>query len=135
MITLLPPFRANSMQGLSQKVVRGQYEPIASHYTSDLKEMVKKLLQVNPKNRPSCDEILSTHGLLNHITGTLENLDVAPESVPVIQDLLSTIRCPRNLGQITDRLPKSQYSPTKLKRSNSMAIETENNLREKTSSR
>lgn len=133
MITLLPPFRANSMQGLSQKVVRGQYDPIASHYSADLKEMVKKLLQVNPKSRPSCDEILSTHGLLNHITGTLENIDVAPESVPVVQDLLSTIRCPRNLGQITDRLPKSQYSPTKLKRSNSMAIETENNLREKNS--
>lgn len=121
------------MQGLSQKVVRGQYDPIASHYSADLKEMVKKLLQVNPKSRPSCDEILSTHGLLNHITGTLENIDVAPESVPVVQDLLSTIRCPRNLGQITDRLPKSQYSPTKLKRSNSMAIETENNLREKNS--
>jgi hypothetical protein len=64
--------------------VRGLYEPIASHFTADLKEMVKKLLQVNPKNRPSCDDILSTHGLLNHVTGTLENLDVAPESVPVI---------------------------------------------------
>lgn len=97
--------------------------------------MVKKLLQVTPKNRPSCDQILSTHGLLNHVTGTLENLDVAPEQVPVIQDLLSTIRCPRNLGKITDRLPKSQYSPTKLKRSNSMSIETENKLREKISTK
>jgi hypothetical protein len=60
----------------------------------------------------------------------LEELDVTPERVPVIQDLLSTIRCPRNLGQITDRLPKAQYEP-KLRRSNSMAIETVNNLREK----
>jgi len=107
MIILLPPFRATSMQGLSQKVVRGQYDPIASHFSADLKDMVKKLLQVSPKSRPSCDEILSTHGLLNHVTGTLENIDVAPESAPVVQDLLSTIRCPRNLGQITDRLPKS----------------------------
>jgi NIMA (never in mitosis gene a)-related kinase len=98
MITLLPPFRATSMQGLSQKVIRGQYEQIASHYSADLKAMVKKLLQVTPANRPSCDEILGTHGLLNHVTGTLEGIDVAPERVPVIQDLLSTIRCPRNLG-------------------------------------
>jgi NIMA (never in mitosis gene a)-related kinase len=87
--------------------VRGVYDPIPSHFSADLKNMIKNLLQVTPSNRPSCDEILSTPGLLNHITGTLEELDVAPEKVPVIQDLLSTIRCPRNLGQITDRLPKA----------------------------
>jgi hypothetical protein len=96
--------------------------------------MVRLLLQVNPSSRPSCEKILGTHGLLNHITGTLENIDVAQDSVPVLQDLLSTIRCPRNLGQITDRLPKSQYEPT-LRRSNSMAIESniniESNQREK----
>jgi NIMA (never in mitosis gene a)-related kinase len=44
MIALLPPFRANSMQQLSQKVVKGIYDPIASHYSTDLKEMVKSLL-------------------------------------------------------------------------------------------
>lgn len=44
MITLLPPFRANSMQGLSIKVTKGQYDPIASHYSSDLKSVVKSLL-------------------------------------------------------------------------------------------
>ena len=42
----------------------------------------------------------------------------------VDNNLLATIRCPRNLGMITDRLPKSQYQPTGLRRSNSMAIET-----------
>ena len=43
-------------------------------------------------------------------------------------NLLATIRCPRNLGMITDRLPKAQYQP-KLKRSQSMAIETEDKLK------
>jgi hypothetical protein len=36
--------------------------------------------------------------------------------------LLKTIRCPRNLGMITDRLPAPQYQP-KMKRCNSMAID------------
>jgi len=75
MITLLPPFRATSMQGLSLKVTRGIYDPIPSHFTADLSQMVKSCLQVNPGNRPSCDKILATPGLLNHLTGTLEDLD------------------------------------------------------------
>lgn len=49
------------------------------------------------------------------MTGTLENID----SDEINENLLSTIRCPRNLGQITERLPKPQY----MKRSNSMAVD------------
>jgi len=115
MITLMPPFRATSMQGLAQKVVRGVYDPIPSHFTQDLRNIVKNCLQVSPTNRPSCEKILSLPGLLNHMTGTLENMD----SDEVNENLLSTIRCPRNLGQITERLPKPQY----MKRSNSMAVD------------
>jgi len=63
---------------------------------------------------------LSFPGLLNHLTGTLEILDIDADEKN--ENLLSTIRCPRNLGQITERLPKPQYQP--MKRSNSMAIET-----------
>jgi len=55
MITLLPPFRANSMQGLANKVTKGIYDPIPSRYTHDLSQMVKSCLQVNCNNRPSCD--------------------------------------------------------------------------------
>lgn len=36
MITLLPPFRATSMQGLSQKVIKGVYTPISSSFTAEL---------------------------------------------------------------------------------------------------
>jgi hypothetical protein len=44
-------------------------------------------------------------GLLNHITGTLEDLDI---HIDLEKDgLLNTIKCPKDLGQITERLPKS----------------------------
>jgi len=121
MITLLPPFRATSMQALSQKVVRGIYDPIPSHFSIDLTQMVRSTIQVTPKNRPSCDKILAQPGLLNHLTGTLENLDVSPDRKTSNENLLSTIRCPRNLGMITDKLPRAQYSP--LKKSKSTDLE------------
>jgi NIMA (never in mitosis gene a)-related kinase len=110
MITLLPPFRANSMQGLATKVTKGVYDPISSRYSADLQQMVKSCLQVNCEKRPSCDQILATPGLLNHLTGTLEELAFEEESdCSEVDSLLQTIRCPRNLGQITERLPKAQY--------------------------
>jgi NIMA (never in mitosis gene a)-related kinase len=44
MITLLPPFRATSMQGLCTKVTKGIFDPISSRYTLDLQQMVKSCL-------------------------------------------------------------------------------------------
>jgi NIMA (never in mitosis gene a)-related kinase len=55
MITLLPPFRANSMQGLANKVTKGIFDPISSRYSADLHQMIKSCLQVNCAIRPSCD--------------------------------------------------------------------------------
>lgn len=121
MITLLPPFRAQSMQALATKVTRGAYDRVPAHFSADLSQMVKSCLQVMPSNRPSCDKILATPGLLNHLTGTLENLDIDTENQES-NDLLKTIRCPRNLNMMTDRLPAPQYQ-SKMKRCNSMAID------------
>jgi hypothetical protein len=36
MITLLPPFRAQSMAGLATKVMKGNYERIPAHFSEDL---------------------------------------------------------------------------------------------------
>ena len=47
MIALNPPFRAANMSGLYHKVLRGVYEPIPRHYSSDLSMMVKNCLQVS----------------------------------------------------------------------------------------
>lgn len=44
MITLMPPFRAQSMQGLATKVMAGRYDRIPTHFTNDLNQMVKSCL-------------------------------------------------------------------------------------------
>lgn len=102
MITLQPPFRATTMKGLYTKVISGKYDPIPSHHTNDLKNMIKSLLQVKSSERPDCDKILSMPGLLNHLTGTLDEIEAQKE---LNENLISTIRLPRNLGMITERLP------------------------------
>ena len=61
-------------------------------------------------------------GLLNHITGTLININFQIDSEN--DNLLGTIKLPRNLGQISARLPKSQYNL--IKRANSLTQEDDN---------
>ena len=48
-------------------------------------------------------------GLLNHLTGTLNEIEYLKEET---ECLLRTIKLPRNLGMITERLPAAQYDVT-----------------------
>ena len=55
MTTLKPPFRANDMNGLYKRVLKGLYPKIPNNYSTDLGTMIKTLLQVQSNLRPSCD--------------------------------------------------------------------------------
>lgn len=56
MVTLKPPFRAQNMEGLYKKVIKGVYPRINNDlFSEDISIMVKSLLQVNPELRPNCD--------------------------------------------------------------------------------
>jgi NIMA (never in mitosis gene a)-related kinase 1/4/5 len=89
------------MKGLYHKVIAGKYDPLPSPYSQDLKDMIAKCLKVRPSERTTCDKLLATPGLLNHITGTLKEIE-SPEEAAA---LMKTIRMPRNMDQIMDRLP------------------------------
>jgi len=103
-IALKPPFRAEDMQGLYKKVTKGVYPKLPSQFSPELNLIVRRLLTVNPAKRPSCDEILG----MSWISKKLAKL--FPEEIPEIQNiLLSTIRWPKNLMYLTDRLPDSCY--------------------------
>ena len=107
MITLRPPFRAQNMEGLYNKVIKGQFCRIPDRFSNELFEIVKLLIQVNTGLRPSCDEILKNPIIQRRIeyfksfTGELESEDKA---------LLQTIRIPKNLLFLSDKLPKPNYS-------------------------
>ena len=59
MVTLKPPFRADDMQGLYKKVIKGIYPKIPSTYSDDLASVIAALIHVKPNFRPSCDQILN----------------------------------------------------------------------------
>jgi len=70
-----PPFRASTMKGLYAKVVAGKFDPVGPMYSQDFKNIIKNMLQVRATDRPTCDKILAMPGLLNHLTGTLEDIN------------------------------------------------------------
>ena len=108
MITLRPPFRAENMEGLYKKIVKGHFSKIPDIFSNDLHQIVIFLLQVNPKLRPNCDQILNHPILLKRleyfkaITGdnNLSNNN---------KGLLKTIHMPKNLIFLADKLPKPNY--------------------------
>ena len=60
MSTLKPPFRAEDMDGLYKKVIKGQYSKIGNGYSDDLSNVIKMMLQVNPSNRPNAKQLLKS---------------------------------------------------------------------------
>ena len=124
MITLRPPFRAQNMEGLYNKVIKGQFNRIPDRFSNELFEIVKLLIQINTDSRPSCDEILKNPIVQKRIeyfksfTGEQENEDKA---------LLQTIRIPKNLLFLSDKLPKPNYS--KHMRSSSNGVSDKLNMK------
>ena len=106
MITLRPPFRAKDMEGLFNKVCKGQFSKIPERFSEDLFTIVKYLLQVNSIQRPSCEQILQHPIILKRIEyfksfgNDEENEDKC---------LLKTIHMPKNLLFLSDKLPKPNY--------------------------
>jgi NIMA (never in mitosis gene a)-related kinase len=60
MCTLKPPFRAEDMDGLYKKVIKGQYSKIGNGYSEELANIIKLMLQVNPSNRPNAKQLLKS---------------------------------------------------------------------------
>lgn len=111
MITLRPPFRAENMEGLYNKVIKGQYSKIPDKFSNDLVELVKFLLHVNPENRPTAEQILK-HPIIQK---RIEFFKTYTEDMHIENNLLQTIRIPKNLLFLTDRLPQANYEKTKKK--------------------
>lgn len=58
MTTLKPPFRAADMNGLYKRVLKGAYPEIPKKYTKDLSDVIMRMLSVEARLRPSCEQLL-----------------------------------------------------------------------------
>eukprot|EP00930_Biecheleria_cincta_P058714 TRINITY_DN44513_c0_g1_i1.p1 TRINITY_DN44513_c0_g1~~TRINITY_DN44513_c0_g1_i1.p1 ORF type:complete len:527 (-),score=94.07 TRINITY_DN44513_c0_g1_i1:59-1639(-) len=129
MVALRPPFRAEDMEGLYRKVVRGQYPRIPAHYSQDLADVIAALLQVHPRNRPSVDELLQMPQMMRHSNGIVTDTKYSAS------ELLSTIKLPKNAIDLSGCLPKARYGlPEVQEESESFRQETPGSSRARTHS-
>ena len=127
MITLRPPFRAQNMEGLYNKVCKGQFSRIPEKFSDDLYKVVQFLLQVNPVSRPSCEQILN-HPIVQKRIEYFKSFAGEEESED--KCLLKTIHMPKNLLFLSDKLPKPNYDKQfKSSNSNEINIEEAHNYR------
>mmetsp|Transcript_115126 Transcript_115126/g.215486 ORF Transcript_115126/g.215486 Transcript_115126/m.215486 type:complete len:566 (+) Transcript_115126:138-1835(+) len=104
LVALRPPFRAEDMEGLYRKVLRGQYPRIPPHYSQDLSEVLATLLQVNPRHRPSIDQLIDLPVMKRHAPVN------SPSEMSRPTDLLNTIKLPKNAIDLSTCLPKPRYN-------------------------
>ena len=111
MLALHPPFRAENMEALYNKVVKCQYGKISDRYSNDISEIIKLLLKVKSKDRPTCGQILK-HPLVKkrieffQAEAGNEHIDIDDMEEGV---LLRTIRIPNNILFLSDQLPEANY--------------------------
>ena len=105
-IALRPPFKANDMQGLFDKVIKGNYPKIPKKFSNDLTMVIKGLLQVKAKNRPTWDQLLS-HPIITKRIKKLGLEEFSDNSV-----LLKTIQPFNDPSNILYDLPAPAYTST-----------------------
>ena len=110
MLELKPPFRADDMEGLYKKVMKGKYDKINKRYSKDMSDLLDNLFKIEPKERPTCNEILKMPIVQKRIEFFKEQAgfddDINNEDDNV---LLQTIKVPQNILSLGDRLPKANY--------------------------
>jgi NIMA (never in mitosis gene a)-related kinase len=129
MLTLNPPFQADDFDGLYKKVIAGKYNKINSRYSEDMNEILKLLFKVNPKERPTCDELLKLDLIKKRIEFFKAEAGLDFNDIEALDDneLLKTIRISKNLVGLKDKLPKPNYSLPKIKTNNLNQTKTINN--------
>jgi NIMA (never in mitosis gene a)-related kinase len=113
--TLKPPFRAEDMEGLYRKVIKGEFSPIPKTFSHELQMVINGLLQVNPNYRLSCSQVLCIPSVVRHMSSPAEDSEFS---------LLQTIKFPKNIQNISKQLPLPKYMENKPVRNKSTMIPT-----------
>uniref|UniRef100_A0A672I2J0 non-specific serine/threonine protein kinase n=1 Tax=Salarias fasciatus TaxID=181472 RepID=A0A672I2J0_SALFA len=59
MCTLKHAFEAGNMKNLVLKIICGSYPPVSTHYSQDLRALLRQVFKRNPRERPSVNAILA----------------------------------------------------------------------------
>ncbi|XP_019935036.2 NIMA-related kinase 12 [Paralichthys olivaceus] len=79
---LRSPFAASNLMSLLYKITRGEYEPVPDVFSDNISSLIKRMLSLDPENRPSAACVLSIAYVQDH----QENMkDTETDSAPVTQ--------------------------------------------------
>jgi serine/threonine protein kinase len=111
MACLRVPFEGNSIQELYKKINKGIISRIPKKYSKELSDMIKLCLTKDQKKRPSVSELLE-HPVILKKMGT--KIPMQEDIIP--GELWQTIKLPKNLDQLIQRLPQKKYRDSKERR-------------------
>ena len=133
MMALRPPFRAENMEKLFNKVIKGQYSKLSDRYSQDIKDIIQMMLKVNPQERPSCAQILNHELVKKRLEFFQSQIGIEDENIDSMDEgvLLKTIRLPKNILFLTERLPVANYDKGKGSIKKERNINLNNNNRDK----
>ncbi|CAG9312240.1 unnamed protein product [Blepharisma stoltei] len=94
MMNLRHAFDAQSLNGLAMKILKGSYPPTSPFYSKGLRDIVTKMLSVNPSQRPTLIDLLNTPLIRRHVviylrdclTPTTEPKDLDDINVDSLKD-------------------------------------------------
>ena len=113
MLNLNPPFKAANMEALYKKVMKGQYGKINSRYSRDIADIVNNILLVDPKERPSCDEILRNDMVKERIDFFSDREGFNDDEDNNNDTLMKSLRISKNMRFISKQLPNPKYESPK----------------------
>jgi len=79
LLTFKMPFDSKSLPLLWVKVSKGVYDPPSSKYSSEIRDLLKKCLTLDPSKRPSIDDILNLPLIKNRIKNFLNEVQYDPD--------------------------------------------------------
>ena len=68
------PFDANSLPELLMSIITGRYAPIPSQFSTNVRDLIDGMLQLNPEERLSVDQIIEMPFVRNKLGNLLRNL-------------------------------------------------------------
>jgi NIMA (never in mitosis gene a)-related kinase len=147
MAMLKTPFRSNTMEGLFQKIIKGDYPRLIKKYSEDLNYVISTMIRVHSKERPTTGEILEMEEVQkkneeydifkkfgynneenknNNDVKELKRELKDEEEKEDIKVVIDTIKIPNKFILLNSNLPKARYDNNNKDIKNNISKESKN---------
>lgn len=105
MAALKVPFEASTLPDLYKKITQGIISKIPGSYSDDLYSVIKLCLKVDPRQRPTVEELLNNPIVASRIKLLKRDFQVEQKE---LNKLMATIKFEKKLNRVNINLPSTQ---------------------------